>query len=786
MPASSYTGPIFPATWGVNPGILFIKVNRIDQNGIDNTISLQSLEKIKIKYSDIGIQTYDVLNITEYPDYYLFYVNPPTPATSSADNTIVDYKISATVTQSFSSASTGLIFTSSILSPLAWSTASLYPEGFTCSKTPNIPINVTFSGLVNTNGGLDGVNLYVLNSSGVSSLIGSIGPLGVGANNFTITSSFSLIEGDHLWAQTVHSLGVFTNSITASLLVTQSISPTSSVIDQIIFEPYLTENFINSDYNVLFNNAITGIFSKKYMGADYESGILIPTNFDLIISNSAFPAEVQDYYYNLQRHILPRYNGSKMYAANINYYTPPTNNAIFANGEINQQWGGDSLSSRDVIVSNPATYILYFEWIGGSPPEYKNGAGAKIKYLINENGEVSSPLLDNPYYYNLINAFEKNSLVQVSQPLTSPNDIPSNDYFPIYAAGKQFAPIIYSQTGSNVNAIPTMSFGNNSNTTDFKFISYISSSYYQDGGGFPGEAIQFLTSSGYSPTNVNWSPAPNSYITCSLANNNRIKLKTKITLTATTFSPLIDNPSDSRGICTGVIQIQSVPSTTNFNGNDTQVLAQLNFSVGLEQTITKTLETNYFYPDGDSKLRVGVFYESELGELYVQPPGTFLVIPELFTSLEVYSGSGQFYFQTGSTAKNILTGSPQFNEIIYDRDQTDVNGSGYFTTIPFTVEIGDTIRFEYNENKSYYIKEISTPEDSGSLYLTLDRNIENGTNVNSFLIRRLVDDPSFILLNDITAANINGGGFMIPQYISPTLKKEIPNIIKKLNSESLI
>jgi hypothetical protein len=786
MPASSFTGPIFPVTWGVNPGILFIKVNRIDQNGVDNTISLQSLEKIKIKYSDIGIQTYDVLNVTEYPDYYLFYVNPPSSTTSSADNTILDYKISATVSQSYNNVSNGLLFTASISSMLAWSTASFFPEGFTCSKTPNIPTYVTFSGVINVNGGLDGLNLYVLNSSGVSSLVGSVGPFGPGSNNFIITSSVSLVENDHLWAQTVHALSALSSSITASLIFSQSIPPTSSVIDQVIFEPYLTENFTNSDYNALFNNATTGVFSRKYMEASYESGILIPTNFDLIISNSALPAEVQDYYYNLQRHTLPRYNGSRMYAANINYYTPPTDNATFANGEINQQWNGDSLASRDVIVANPATYILYFEWIGGSPPEYKNGAGAKIRYLINENGEVSSPLLDNPYYYNLINAFEKNSLVQVSQPLTLPSAIPSNNYFPVYAAGKQFAPIIYSQTGSNANAIPTMSFGNNSNTTDFKFISYISSSFYQNGGGFPGEAIQFLTSSGYSPTNVKWAPAPNSYITCSLANDNRVKLKTKVTLTATTFSSLIDNPSDPRGICNGVIQIQSVPSTTNFNGNDTQVLAQLNFSVGLEQEITKTLETNYFYPDGDSKLRVGVFYESELGELYVQPPGTFLVIPELFTSLEVYSGSGQFYFQTGSTAKNILTGSPQFNEIIYGRDQTDVGGSGYFTTIPFTIEVGDTIRFEYNENKSYYIKEVSTPEDSGSLYLTLDRNIENGTNVDSFLIRRLVDDPSFILLDDITAANVDGGGFMIPQYISPTLKKEIPNIIKKLNSEGLI
>jgi hypothetical protein len=766
-------------------GIKYIKINRIDQDGRDNTTTLQSLDKILIKYNDIGIQTYDVINITEYSSYYLYYIIPQNSLTSSTDNTILNHHVSGTsynsyITNGFHNITN---FTTSFSTPLGWfdTSSGIYTFG----KTPNIPIQISSSGNITYGAGLMSLNVIISSSINGILKLEQIDVLGPGSSSFNISSSLVSLENEEIRLIFVNPPASGNMTVTASLIITQSISPTSSIIDQVIFEPASIDSFVNSDYDVLFNNVSTGRFSKRFMDLDYNEGILVPVNFDQVINQSAVRAEVQDYYYKYKRHILPRYEGSRLYAANFNYFTKPTESADFANGEVQQPWGGDNTKGGDILASNPATYIAYFEWIGGSPPEYKNGAGAKIKYLINENGDTFAPLLDDPFYFNLIDSFDSNKLAQVIQINTIANIDPNQSYYPVYRAGKQFAPIIYSQTGSATASISTMSFGDNSNTTDFKFQAFASGTFYQDGGSFPGEAVNFTTSSGYTPTNVTWSAAPNNHILFNVAaSNNRVKLKTKLTFYATTFSPLITNQNDPRGTCNVILQIQK--TATTFDGSNTEVLAQLNFSVGLEETISKVLETPYFYTETSVKYRIAVFYESDLGALYISLPGSFLVLPELYSSLEIYSGSGQFFFKTGSLSKNILTGSSQINEIIYGRDQVDIANSGYFTTLPFNVRVGDTIRFEYNENKSYYIKEVATPADSGSLFLTLDRNVDIGTNLNSFLIRRLVDDPSFIILDDIAASNVNGGGFLIPQYISPSLKAQLPTIIKKLSTENLI
>jgi hypothetical protein len=66
-------------------GVIYIKIARKDNNGNDNTLSLQELNNIRVKFSDRGIVDYPVVNITEYPDYYLYQISRVN-ATSSADD----------------------------------------------------------------------------------------------------------------------------------------------------------------------------------------------------------------------------------------------------------------------------------------------------------------------------------------------------------------------------------------------------------------------------------------------------------------------------------------------------------------------------------------------------------------------------------------------------------------------------------------------------------------------------------------------------------------------------
>ena len=74
-------------------GVKFIKIARIDDQGKDNTLSLQELNSIRIDYSNTGIIEYPITSISKYDDYFLFGV-APTNVTSSTDNQVLNYRAS--------------------------------------------------------------------------------------------------------------------------------------------------------------------------------------------------------------------------------------------------------------------------------------------------------------------------------------------------------------------------------------------------------------------------------------------------------------------------------------------------------------------------------------------------------------------------------------------------------------------------------------------------------------------------------------------------------------------
>ena len=56
----------------ISKGIKYIKINRFDKQGNDNTLSLQELTNLRVKFSDLDIVDFPILTISEYPDYYLY------------------------------------------------------------------------------------------------------------------------------------------------------------------------------------------------------------------------------------------------------------------------------------------------------------------------------------------------------------------------------------------------------------------------------------------------------------------------------------------------------------------------------------------------------------------------------------------------------------------------------------------------------------------------------------------------------------------------------------------
>jgi hypothetical protein len=87
-------------------GVKYIKIARYDAYDNDNYQSLRQLDNIRLKTNDNGIINYPVATITEYPSsslngpYFLYQIGT-TNATSSTNNQIFNYRVSASRNVSF-------------------------------------------------------------------------------------------------------------------------------------------------------------------------------------------------------------------------------------------------------------------------------------------------------------------------------------------------------------------------------------------------------------------------------------------------------------------------------------------------------------------------------------------------------------------------------------------------------------------------------------------------------------------------------------------------------------
>ena len=79
------------------------------------------------------------------------------------------------------------------------------------------------------------------------------------------------------------------------------------------------------------------------------------------------------------------------------------------------------------------------------------------------------------------------------------------------------------------------------------------------------------------------------------------------------------------------------------------------------------------------------------------------------------------------------------------------------------------------------------------ILLNLNQEIPNGVNLDYFLLRRYVEDPSSIILDvnfpltdNSSSINSAGNGILKPQYITKELESGIDTIIQNLKNQNLI
>jgi hypothetical protein len=788
-------------------GVKFIKIARIDDQGKDNTLSLQELNSIRIDYSDTGIIEYPVTSISKYNTYFLFGI-APTNATSSTDNEVLNYRFSASYTRDFAVGTTYILNNYIPYGSEAYNNLGYFDMSngrYTLGNQPNIPIIIKVSASVTSSADeVTSVLRIVSNLNGIVASQSYFFPTG---NPRTImTSSFTTVPITGEYFYLTFSPGADTQ-FTGSYFATQSIAPTSSVSDLVVLQPYIDEDFYVSEYNVLAGNAVIPRYSELYMDVDYSTNIVQAVNQVQIISGSATRAAVQDSNYTTFANISPRYIGKELNSAKINEWT------------IN-----DISYGKTPNVSNPEVNFVSFKSLNGTSPQWGNNnvdlTQINIEYIIDNNNNITKPINDTEginlgtirqtFPESIATTVSNDELGYVISNATillnnvevSGSDLSTlNGQWPLYKSGYRIEPILYTQTASyDVNG-NIIGFGSTSsitfvqgeqgpNTLKNNYMMYAAGTddiitlgmtlpvglnfstptFIGKSGSFRNDLLPAYSGSIYNPTGSLAQLSGSGYI-----------LDFHIYLASTT----LDNPNDRRAAITVRWALQK-STDAGATWRD------------LRHTLTDYLSnsvSNIFYQDKSattsSLYRVAA---TAVGQTQGGNPSVYLTNKSYFQVTQYPNpGTGTCttpFWTTGSSANILLasTASDGLNNYRTQK-QKDIENSGFKPiNLDFEPQIYDEIRFEGLEQLSFVITNV-TSSANNQMILNLDQEIPNGVNLNYFLLRRYVDDPSSILLNvnyplqdKSGSSSSTGNGILKPQYVTD----EVNTIIQNTLTQNLI
>ena len=398
--------------------IEFVKIARIDQEGKDNTLSLQELTSLRWTDSTAGEIILNIINITEYPNYYLYEVTSKTWVNLIyfADDNVLNYAFSASSAGSMTA--TANLFYLNNWNVINNTTGQFDGTFYNFALTPNCNIIYTASiNVTNPNASPVTFSFGFFSSNDFNTFTpiqtSSLINLGPSPASTTVTLSGSTFT--QFFGQTPHWLETKNNTLSftitnASWIITQSQAPqlfTSSVV----IEPYLLSNFANSDCDILMNNVSQNDISQTRQRVLYDDGGTIPSNLQQIKAGTAEYAELNDYLYSFSANVLPRYIGVKTTSKDINL--------PFITGLSNEEISLlNSSSLQDDYVSLPnveyrTQYFAYFEKISDNFPKNNYASKAYISKLIGPEGDIIPLDSNNRYIIDVETIFPNDSNVRL-------------------------------------------------------------------------------------------------------------------------------------------------------------------------------------------------------------------------------------------------------------------------------------------------------------------------------------------------------------------------------------
>ena len=830
----------------IGSGVKYIKIARYDANGNDNYTSLRELDKIRIRTNDAGIIEYPIATITEYSTYFL-YQTATTDITSSTNNQILNYRVSASRAAGINTISSP---TSKVVTTYIENTDNLNyfdpSSGYlTFENTPNIPIIITSSVNFSINadalsaGSIPHLSLVDITSlgAGLTSLnyasqvvpnivlqvqTGSaLSPVSVGTTGtITLTGSFTPVENRNyvLVLSNLNGLSIVPapswNGTNIDLKITQSTAEIAGIGAQTVLEPYITVPFVNSDYNAIINNASENRLSEDFMDVDYADSLNTPINLIALISGSATPAQIQDSNYTTQRVISSRYTGKQLQSAKLNVWSST-----------------DIAPSKTPNVSNPKSYFVRFNWLGGTTPEWGNNnvgrTNVSVKSIVDENGVEIIPVLDERGINLgiLEQAFGgSNATLLLANPDSFGVNLDSvNNTVPVFRVGQRIKPILYTQiasydssgnvigfsftgsinftqpdgqtlsTGSNNYSAYVLGAGNLTIATagtagniSFSILADTSGTYVIPFGSTRsnlqsiGNSASFFSGSSpvqywYQPTGSLGSLSSSGYILYF-----SFDMKTRSTFNGSKVTYILQKSTNGGSNWSNLFTSPQVIYTGTYRGNGRET-----------SQYTSTANSQFAYTERNattsSLYRLAVIApDIPSGQSLILDQPTFIVRQYPAATFNQTSTSCTLFWNTGSSSNTLLasTGSVSaggLNQFIGFK-QKDINNSGFDPiTLVFNPQPSDEIRFQGLENLSFSVTSI-TQSATGQLQLNLDNDIPNGTNLNYFLLRRYVVDPGNIILDITKPAGQTSDGVLVPEYIADTAKKVVESILPGLNT----
>ena len=553
----------------------------------------------------------------------------------------------------------------------------------------------------------------------------------------------------------------------------------------VILNPFLNdvENYSVSEYNPLINNAVESRPNAEFFDVDFSTNAITAVNGQNIISasrgsGSATPSTVPASNYTTARIAVPRYIGKELTSARLNEWTE-----------------GDTSYGKTANVSNPETNFVYFNYVGGSSPEWGNQNQDRtivnIRYIIDQNGNVTKPINDSSGINlgTIQQTFEEDksaTLVLDDNDVFGVNLNALNGSWPIFKSGYRIEPIIYTQTAS---------YDNNGNVVSFGYTSSINFTQGQQGPTASVNDYQMTT------FGVGGQQIDNIGLPIVIDFDSPFILGAS----ASFFSGSSDEyykPTGSIGSLSGsgvVLTLQAYLESVNYylaratyaiqkstNGGSswtTVATRQINYQNSRTGTVTyveNNATTSSLYRVACTTYQNDNPYDYDIVELN---ENTYFKVTQ--TPLPG-TGICTAFWRTGS-ASNILQASPSSGGLnqFYGQRQTSIERSGFNPIVnDFELQPYDEIRFQGTENLAFIITRVYS--SASVVTLDLNRNIPSGTNLNYFFVRRYVEDPSSIILDVDKPAGGSSGGILKPQYLSSAVESNLDTIIQNLKNQNLI